>query len=401
MRFDRFVVAGACALAIACAGASGASAAAAAAAKGKSAAQSGGFVVRLGADTVSVERWTRTGNRLVVDQVGRAPRVMKRHFEYEYDAKGALTKFTLRVNAGAAAADAPPTQEIFGTCTADSVIADIRTPGRATQSRVALPAGSVLLFSSSPWTQYERLVQRLGPGKADTVRAGVWFVGAPSTGWQRAQRLGRDSVRIENDHADVFHLKVDRAGRVLHARPVSGTGKVTVDRALPDLAAVSAQWVAAEKASGAVGTLSVADSVKVEAGGANLRVDYSRPAKRGRVVFGEVVPYGEVWRTGANAATVLATDKALDFGGTVVPAGKYSVWTLPAKSGWTLILNSQTGQWGTEHDASKDLYKIGLTVEPLPDVVERFTINVLPRDGGGVLQLDWDQTRASVGFAVK
>ncbi len=400
MRVNGFVVAGACALAIACAGGSGASAAAAA--KGKSAGQSGGFVVRLGADTVSVERWTRTGNKLVVDQVGRAPRVMKRHFEYEYDAAGALTRFTLRVNAGAAAADAPPTQEIFGTCTADSVIADIRIPGRPQPPvRVALPAGSIVLFSSSPWTQYQHLVQRLGSGKSDTVRAGVWFVGAPSPGWQRAQRLGRDSVRIENDHADVFHLKVDRAGRVMHARPVSGTGKVTVDRALPDLAAVSAQWLAAEKASGAVGTLSVADSVKVEAGGANVRVDYSRPAKRGRVVFGEVVPYGEIWRTGANAATLLATDKALDFGGVVVPAGKYSVWTLPAKSGWTLILNGQTGQWGTEHDASKDLYKIALAVEALPDVVERFTINVLPRDTGGVLQLDWDPTRASVGFAVK
>jgi hypothetical protein len=399
MRLNRFVVAGACALAIAGAGASGASAATAA--KGKPTAQYGGFVVRLGADTVSVERWTRTGNKLVVDQVGRAPRVMKRHFEYEYDAAGALTKFTLRVNAGAAAADAPPTQEIFGTCTADSVIADIRTPGRATQSRVALPAGSIVLFSSSPWTQYQHLVQRLGAGKSDTARAGVWFVGAAAPGWQRAQRLGRDSVRIENDHADVFHLKVDRAGRVTHARPVSGTGKYTVDRAMPNLAVVSAEWIAAEKAAGAMGTLSVSDSVKVEAGGANLRVDYSRPAKRGRVVFGDVVPYGEVWRTGANAATVLTTDKALDFAGTVVPAGKYSVWTLPTKSGWTLILNSQSGQWGTEHDASKDLYKIALTVEPLPDVVERFTINVLPRTGGGVLQLDWDTTRASVGFAVK
>ena len=136
-------------------------------------------------------------------------------------------------------------------------------------------------------------------------------------------------------------------------------------------------------------------------GVASLEIEYSRPSVKGRKVFGDLVPWGEVWRTGANAATVLATDKALDFGGIVVPAGKYSVWTLPTKSGWTLILNSQSGQWGTEHDASKDLYKIALAVEALPDVVERFTINVLPRDTGGVLQLDWDTTRASVGFAVK
>ena len=98
---------------------------------------------------------------------------------------------------------------------------------------------------------------------------------------------------------------------------------------------------------------------------------------------------------------MLTTDKARDCGGTVVRAGKYSVWTLPAKSGWTLILNSQSGQWGTEHDAGKDVCRIPLAVEALPDVVERFTINVVPRGAGGVLQLDWDTTRAWAEFGVK
>ncbi|MFN8588738.1 MAG: DUF2911 domain-containing protein [Candidatus Eisenbacteria bacterium] len=375
--------------------------AAALAAPAKVPANAGGFVVRLGADTVSVERWSQAGNKLVVDQVGRAPRVMKRHFEYEYDAKGALVKFSLRVNAAAAAPDAPPTQEIVGTCTADSVIADVRTPGRQQWARVALPAGSLVLFSSSPWTQYERFMRRAGAAKGDTARTGVWFVGAPTAGWQRVQRLGRDSVRIENDHQDVFHVHVDRAGRLVHARPVSGTGKVTVDRATPDLAAVTAQWVAAEKSAGAMGALSVRDTVNVEAGGAKLWFDYGRPSKRGRTVFPEVVPYGELWRTGANAATQFSTDKPLDFGGVVVPAGKYTLWTIPTKSGWTLVFNSQTGQWGTEHDATKDLYRVPMGVEPLPDVVERFTIAVMPRAGGGVLQLDWDTTRAAVEFAAK
>ncbi len=363
--------------------------------------QNGGFIVRLGADTVSVERWSRAGNRVLVDQVGRAPRVMKRHFEYEYDATGALVKFSLRVNPANAPADAPPTQEIFGTCTADSVIADIRTPGRQQWARVALPAGSLVLFSTSPWTQYERLLQRVGAAKGDTVRTGVWFVGAPNPGWQRAQRLGRDSIRIENDHEDVFHVHATGAGRMVHARPVSGTGKFTVDRATPDLAVVAAQWAAAEKSAGAMGALSLRDTVDAEAGGAKLWFDYGRPSKRGRTVFPEVVPYGEVWRTGANAATQFATDKPLDFGGVVVPAGKYTLWTIPTKNGWTLLFNSQTGQWGTEHDAAKDVYRVALAVEPLPDVVERFTIAVMPRTGGGVVQLDWDTTRAAVEFVVK
>jgi hypothetical protein len=113
------------------------------------------------------------------------------------------------------------------------------------------------------------------------------------------------------------------------------------------------------------------------------------------------VPYGEVWRTGANAATQFKTDKSLDFGGTVVPAGFYTLWTLPSASGWKLIINSETGQWGTEHKADKDLYTIDMKSSVLPAAVERFTISVEPSGEGGVLNLDWDTTRASAAFRVK
>ncbi|MCC6652203.1 MAG: DUF2911 domain-containing protein, partial [Candidatus Eisenbacteria bacterium] len=275
------------------------------------------------------------------------------------------------------------------------------TPNGKNTLRTALGAGSSVLFMSSPWTQYERLTQKLMGQKADTVRNDMWIVSAPFTGWLRAKKLGRDSVRVENDHADVFHMRVDRSGRVLHVRPVSGTGKFTVDRGTPDIAAVAAQWLAAEKAAGAMGALSVRDTVRAVVAGDSLWADYGRPAKRGRNVFGEVVPFGEVWRTGANAATQLSTTRTLDFGGVLVPPGRYSVWTIPAATGWTLILNSQSGQWGTEHDAGKDVCRIPLDVEALPDVVERFTINVVPRGAGGVLQLDWDTTRAWAEFGVK
>ena len=149
-----------------------------------------------------------------------------------------------------------------------------------------------------------------------------------------------------------------------------------------------------------LGPLSTRDTVKTAAGGANLWIDYGRPAKRGRVVFGNVVPYGEVWRTGANAATQFKTDKALTFGSTVVPAGFYTLWTLPTATGWKLIVNSETGQWGTEHKADKDLYTIDMSLGTLPSSVERFTISVEPSGAGGTLHLDWDTTRASAAFTV-
>jgi hypothetical protein len=134
--------------------------------------------------------------------------------------------------------------------------------------------------------------------------------------------------------------------------------------------------------------------------GANLWVDYGRPSGRGRVIFGGVVPWGEVWRTGANAATQFQTDRTLAFGSTVVPAGFYTLWTLPTENGWTLIINAETGQWGTQHQAERDLYQIPLSVEKSDIPVERFTIHIADEGAGGQIHFVWDQTVAAAAFTV-
>ncbi len=167
-----------------------------------------------------------------------------------------------------------------------------------------------------------------------------------------------------------------------------------------DISALTAAYAAREKAGRGLGVLSPRDTVTAIAGGASLWIDYSRPGKRGRVIYGVVVPFGELWRTGANWATQLRTDRALDFGGTVVPPGSYSLWTLPDPTGWKLIVNGETGQWGTSHDPARDLYTIDMKVSDLPAVVERFTIGIVPGPHGGTLVLDWDRTRASAFFTV-
>jgi len=210
-------------------------------------------------------------------------------------------------------------------------------------------------------------------------------------------------VRIANTRDDIYVAKVDKKGRILGTRPVAGTQKFAITRVDKlDLDALVASYTAREQAGAGVGVLSPRDTVNVtNAGGATIMVDYGRPSKRGRAVYGGIVPYGEVWRTGANAATQFRTDKPLNFGDTVVPAGFYTLWTLPTASGWKLIVNSETGQWGTAHKPDKDLYTLDMKVSSLPQVVERFTISIEPGATGGVLNLDWDTTRASIAFTVK
>jgi hypothetical protein len=244
---------------------------------------------------------------------------------------------------------------------------------------------------------------KLARSKGDSLRATMYFLGAANTDWLSLHKLGRDSVVIFNGHQDLFHVRVDKDGRVLGVLPISGTAKFAVQRvASLDVDDYAASFVALEKQGAGLGMLSPRDTVRVaNAGGATLWIDYGRPAKRGRAVFGGIVPYGDVWRTGANAATQFRTDKALDFGGTVVPAGFYTLWTLPTAGGWKLIVNSETGQWGTEHKADKDLYTIDLKLGTLSQPVERFTIGVEPSAQGGVLELDWDTTRASVAFTAQ
>ncbi len=143
------------------------------------------------------------------------------------------------------------------------------------------------------------------------------------------------------------------------------------------------------------------DSVKASIGGANISVNYGRPSKRGREVFGGLVRFGTVWRTGANEATAFTTSKALRFGNATVPAGSYTLYTLPDESGkWQLIVNKQTGQWGTVYDQAQDLVRIPLTVTQTPSVTEQMSITVMPAANGGELAVLWDRTKAKASFVV-
>lgn len=133
-----------------------------------------------------------------------------------------------------------------------------------------------------------------------------------------------------------------------------------------------------------------------------VTIDYSRPSLKGRKVGQELAPYGKVWRTGANEATALTTEIDLTIGGAKVPAGKYTLYTLPSEGTWKLIINKQTGQWGTKYDESQDLARVDMKKTALPQSVEQFTISFDKKnDTTADLNLDWENTRVSVEVKAK
>jgi len=139
------------------------------------------------------------------------------------------------------------------------------------------------------------------------------------------------------------------------------------------------------------------DSTEVALKGKKITIEYVRPYLKGRKVGQELAPYGKVWRTGAYEATALTTETDLTIGGVKVPAGKYTLYTLPSEGTWKLIINKETGQWGTKYDESQDLARIDMKKSSLPQPMEQFTISFnKTSDSAADLNLDWENTRVSV-----
>jgi hypothetical protein len=118
--------------------------------------------------------------------------------------------------------------------------------------------------------------------------------------------------------------------------------------------------------------------------------------RRGRTIFGNVVPWDTVWRTGANQATQLITDRDLVIGGTAVPAGTYSLFTVPSPKGWQLIINKQHGQWGTDYDSKQDLARIPMRIREVSTPTEQFTIATRGGASGSEVVIAWDRVEAAV-----
>jgi hypothetical protein len=143
------------------------------------------------------------------------------------------------------------------------------------------------------------------------------------------------------------------------------------------------------------------DSAEVIVSGKRISISYGRPAMHGRKIMGDYVPYNRVWRTGAGQATVLTTEADLELGGMEIPKGAYSIYTFPTETQWKLIVNKQTGQWGTIYNSQQDLARVALDKRPLQNSVERLTF-ALERSGNssGILKIEWEHTSLSMPFRV-
>ncbi|HTO72940.1 MAG TPA: hypothetical protein VMJ30_03935, partial [Gemmatimonadales bacterium] len=190
--------------------------------------QGAGFVIRLGQDTTSVERFTRGKDGWEVDQVGRVPRVLRRHAVVTLGPDGGLRSADVTVSRVGAPAGSPPAQHIIAARVADSITIEAHVDTNVRRSANAVPAGAATPIISG-WVTYDGLSMRLFAGKADSVRVPMYYLTSPDLSWVAVRRLGKDSVDIETEF-DRYHARVDKKGQILGVRPIKGTQQYSVER---------------------------------------------------------------------------------------------------------------------------------------------------------------------------
>jgi hypothetical protein len=360
-------------------------------------AAGGAFVVRLGSDTLAVERYTRVGDRVEGDVVNRAPSVRVTHYVVELDPSGRVTRAQLASRQADGSLVPNTAKSASVVFRGDSAFTEALTAADTTVRVAArVPAGAVPGLNNS-YAMYELALMQLRKAGAASGAIVPYTVGANGANALKVTLAGTSATM--DYFGDPVAITTDAAGRILAVDGTRSTNKVVVERvAGVDVPAVARAFAA----RGPLGAPSPRDTVRAAVGSAQLWIDYGRPSVRGRTVWGGLlVPPNAIWRTGANAATQLSTSADLVIGGTTVPAGKYTLWTWAAPDGYQLVINKQTGQWGTDYKADQDFARVPLVVTPLAQPVEQFTFAIDPAPNGGTIRMLWGDKALAVPFTVK
>jgi hypothetical protein len=372
-----------------------------------------GFVAVLGNDTVSVERVARSPDRLVADGVDRWPFVRRRHTEFDLNPDGSIKQMVMDIRTPNGPSPRERGRQVTADYSKERVTISVRDSAGVADTAFATGGAITVPHVSMMYSVIEleiaAALRRAGQAPGDSVLFRQFYpdrdVG-PSFTMHRGFVVPRGGGKVELRHgwlSGTGDVTVDSAGRMLTYSGARSTYKVAVARttAAPDVDSIADRLAVAERGTGQQ-QLSVRDTARAVIGAATFSVDYGRPLARGRTLLGDVIGYDRVWRTGANAATQLTTSAPITLAGLSLPAGTYTLWTVPHRQGVDLIVNRQTGQWGTEYGRAHDLGRAPMQAGSVGTTVEKFTISIEPRDTRhGTLAMAWGTFRWTAPIVVR
>ncbi len=358
------------------------------------AAQGASLTYRLGKDTLAIEQFTRTATGMSGETVQRSGAAVTRFtYTVAIGKNGRPTAATVTRLQGDGTPFPGAPREFRFSLGPDSVVRETIFAD-STQRRAFAAQGAMVNFPVFVYGPTELLAAQRKGGTSDSLPAIGLAGGVGYTGFTT---LGGDSVRLRGAPYAMV-LRYDANNRLQ-----SLDGRGTTNKAVAERGPAGVDIAGLARGMKATGVLSVRDDARAGFGpGGMVIVDYGRPQVRDRTVWGgTLVPFDSVWRAGANDATHLITTRTLTMGSMTLTPGMYSLWVQHTRGGTFLIVNRQTGQWGTQYDASQDIGRVQMQSAPAPSHVEELTIAVRARTPAqGVLELAWGDRMMSVPFGV-
>ncbi len=356
------------------------------------------FVTLLGTDTIAIESFVRTENQIIGVYVNRNPVTIVGRYVADLTPEGRIGRLEIAWSTPATNPDGAEswTSVITVEGNTATVVNDGGQADGTTEMEVgpgALPSLGQIPLALFVVEQAAREAREAG---TDDYPLSLISSTRPQPTTNAITAANGDTVSY-NFFGSPMYALLNVDGELVGTTGYATTMQATsVQAEHMDVPTMAADFAVRDASGSGLGVPSPAATANATLGGARIEVAYSQPAKRGRDIWGGLVPYGEVWRTGANSATIFTTDTDLILNDMNLPAGSYTLWTTFTESSQELIVNRQTGQWGTDYDEAQDFGRTAMTIDQLRDPVERFTISFQEMTGGGVMHLEWDHTRFSV-----
>ena len=341
------------------------------------------LVTRLGADTLAIEQVINFGDSVEAHVLLRAPKLRELDFGFSLDKESDV--LMRGVISDGVTGDLVTTH--IAEWDEDSLL--VIMGSNDNQEKVSTNRDILPFIDMVHWP-FDLMLENADALAVDESMEQPLWSGTRTFNFE-VTRISADSMTLKHPSRGIMGVKTDADGHIALLDAGLTTRKLTVTRTENlDYDGMKAHFAELEKAGRSFGALSGRGKTEKEVNGVNYLVDFGTPEKRGREIWGGIVPYGERWRTGANRATHFTTDQDIMLGDLPVPAGEYTLFSIPGENSLTLIVNTQTGQNGRSYDESLDLGRVEMTAIGLAEPVEVFTIDIIEKDGTAYLSLQWD-----------
>lgn len=342
------------------------------------------LVTTLGSDTLAIEEIRMHPQLVEAEVLLRSPRSEYLKQTLEIGSDGGILRFHSETYAPDQLSGSPLEVTTINR-EEDSLIVTRKTDTSEQRRSFTYKTGTLPWIDMVHWP-YEIAVRQLNRD-GETEQNRPMFTGRGISEFV-IKSLGPDSVSVKHPYRGTMYARTDPSGALELFDAGETTRKLTVRRTeQADMEALATRFAYIP-----LGPLSGEGHTQANVHGADISLTFGQPARRGRDLFGGIVPWDEVWRTGANRATHLKTDRDLRLGDLEVPAGEYTLFTIPQPDGGMLIVNRETGQNGNNYDPDQDLGRVPMEIRTGEPNVENFTIEPVETADAGELRLMWGET---------